>query len=201
MSDKWKYVSVWTCIKNIFWAAIALAIVGIVPITFSSAGMTFTYTRLPFIGDGTVTELFAAEKEFISHYVTLSPDKLATISNILLYLFYSFFAILIADIVFSFILALFRLNVMRKIFEIFSTICGVILIVNMLTCLLFIFFNVMSAISGSVDLMEMIYTSGVSTMLVMFIVSLFFIFRQFKCFKIAFPKNLRKTYKVLEKTA
>ena len=201
MSDKWKYVSVWTCIKNIIWAAIALAIVGIVPITFSSSEMTFTYTRLPFIGDGTVTELFTAETEYLSNYITLAPDKLAMVNNILLYLFYGFFAILIADIVFSFVLAIFRINVMRKIFEILGLLFGIVLIVNMLACLLFVFFNVMAAVSGSVDLMTMIYTSGVSTMLAMFIVSLIFIFRQFKCFKIAFPKNLRKTYKVLEKTA
>ena len=200
MSDKWKYVSVWTCITNIIWAAIALGIVAIVPITFSSSEMTFTFTRLPFVGDGTVTELFAAETEYISNYVTLSPDKLALVNNILLYLFYGFFAILIADILFSFILAIFRINVMRKIFEILGALFGIALILNMLACLLFIFFNVMAAISGG-DIMEMIYTSGISTMLVMFIVSLIFIFRQFKCFKIAFPKNLRKTYKVLEKTA
>lgn len=184
MSDKWKYVSVGNCIKTIIVALIMLCIV-FVPISFATdAGTVFTYAKLPVVGDGTVSALFETEASYVSLILTnLNESQINLIQTVSTYAFYAYFIILAADVVFAFILAIFRSRVMRKIFEIISILFGIAMIVISLSSLAFVVLNILAVLKGSADFNTIVYTGGVTTMLAMFVLALILVFKQFKFFR------------------
>lgn len=184
MSDNWKYVSVGKCFKTIITALIMACIV-FVPISFATeAGTIFTYTRLPYVGDGTITAIFENEANLVPMILpNLNESQLEFIKTILTYAFYAYFIILAADVLFSLILILFRNKVLRKMFEVLSVLFGVLMIIIALSALAFVFLNVYSVIKNGVNFNNMVFTSGISTMLAMAVLSMILIFKQFSFFK------------------
>lgn len=188
MSDKWKYVSVGKCIKTIITALIMACIV-FVPISFlTEAGTIFTYAKLPYVGDGTVTELFEKESNYLSLILpSLNESQFGLVTTVLQYAFYAYFIILAADILFSFVLLIFRSKIMRKMFEIFSALFGILMIVIALSSLAFVGLNVLAVLKGEATFNDIVFTGGVPLMFVMFILSIILIFKQFKFFKRPYP--------------
>ena len=188
MSDKWKYVSVGKCFKTIL-TALIMACVVFVPISFlTEAGTVFTYTKLPYVGDGSITVLFENEARYLSLVLPgLNESQFGLVTTVLQYAFYTYFIILAVDIFFSLVLILFRSKVLRKLFELFSALFGLLMIVIALSLLAYVGLNALAVLKGETGLNDIVFTGGVPLMLAMFILSIILIFKQFTFFKRPYP--------------
>ena len=184
MSDKWKHVCIGDCIKIIIFAVVMIGIIAFVPFMFATEeGFFFTFQKLPLIGDGSVKNAFATEIGYVANILpSLNENQLNMFQTIFSYAFYGYFVILLADLLFSLVLMIFRIRVMRIIFCVFAKIFAVLMIVISLCSLIFVAVNFYAGIKGEIEFNYMIFTSGVTTMLAMFILSIIVCVKQFKFF-------------------
>lgn len=183
MNDKWKHVVVGDCFKILIFALVMLCIV-FVPFSFATEdGLVFTFKKLPIVGDGSVKNVFQTEMGYIANVLpSLNEGQLDLFQTIFTYAFYAYFVILVLDFLFAFVLMIFRVRVMRIIFCVFSKIFAILMIIIALCSLIFIGVNVYAAIKGLIEFNYMVYTSGITTMIVMLILSIIICVKQFSFF-------------------
>ncbi|MDY6366984.1 MAG: hypothetical protein SPL13_00475 [Clostridia bacterium] len=184
MSDRWKHVSVGDCVKILIFSLVILALALFVPYVYGGGEpFAFTFQKLPLIGDGSAKDAFATEVGYISNILpSLNESQLNLFQTIFTVAFYGFFVILLADILFSFILMIFRSRVLRIIFSALGKIFAVLLIVIALCSILFVAVNVYASIKGEIEFNYMVFTSGATPMLAIFILSIITCVKQFKFF-------------------
>lgn len=183
MSDKWKHVAVGDCVKIFIFALVMLCIV-FVPFSFATEeGFYFTFNKLPIIGDGSIKNAFANETAYLANIIpSFNEGQLNIFKTIFTFVFYSYFVILLLDILFALFLMIFRLRVMRIIFCVLSKIFAVIMIVNTVCSLIFIGIHIYAAIAGLIEFNYMVFTSGITTMIVMLVLSIIISVKQFSFF-------------------
>ena len=184
MSKWWRYVNVKSCVATIIVSLIA-ACIAFVPFAFSP--LALTYTKLPFIGDGTI---FASSAKAATDLLTLLPiggnEFVANLlNNAYAYFYYAYFGILAANIVFALVLSILRFNALRIIFRILSIFFGIAMILLTVLAAGYVFIYVYAAIKeGGVvsDILNRLTNDGILFHFVMFIFGLIFIGRQFSWF-------------------
>lgn len=127
MSDKWRFVSVGQCVSTIIFCIIALCVFFVPFSVGSTEGTILAFSKMPLIGNGEY--LIHAEQSlqglarFVKDETVLSCLKFCFDYN-----FYAYTGILLVTILFSLILAICRVNVVRVIFRIFSIFFAIIMI-------------------------------------------------------------------------
>jgi hypothetical protein len=177
-----KNVNVAQCIKTIIISIIALCVV-FVPITFGNAGLNFTFSGLPLIGNGLLTKAQLGAANGFNLLTGLDVNLVATILNITAI---AYFVILILNILFAFILIISRSEICRLIFKIYTIIAGVLMIVVLFASIVHIvgFAGlIIQAVIPLEEIMTAIETSAILTALAMSILSGITIGSQFKWFE------------------
>ena len=157
-----KKASAKKCFLTMLFALISLVLV-MVPLTFGSVGLTFTYEYLPFIGNGELMTASALSVNFASSFVPLAILEYLTYA--LSYFVVAFFGILIANFVFALILMIFRANFLRVILRIFSIIFGIAIILIFILSLFSIVSIVVELIKSGIEISSLIDALGATGIL------------------------------------
>ena len=184
LNDSWKYVSVGKCVAAIVFAVICACVV-FVPFTFAN-GITFTYSKMPVLGDGGLLDLAEISAET---YGLIIPDLSVSVINIIAtvikYSVYAYFIVVLADVILAVTLLVFRLNGVRILFNVLSIISGFVTIICAVAFLAVMVAYVILIAKGT-DAIWVLKESGVISFAGLFVLSICLTVRQFK--------NLRKPY-------
>lgn len=183
--QSWKFVSVWNCIKIIFFALLATAIV-FIPVTINGVSIS-TYKILPIIGDGSFFSTFITEN-LAQSIGALIPgfSDFALISTIYTIFTYTFFAGIILDVIFALLLIITRSNAIRILIRLISVILGFAMLIIGLLYLLYVIAIIYGAILNGT--FNQIINTGILFALGVNVVALILCKKQFKWFKKPFPR-------------
>ena len=194
MNKNWFYVSIASCIGSLIWAVVIFAITLFVPFSVGANGLIFTYQVLPVIGNGNIFNYFAVISNGVGN---LLGEGLIEITNsILTASLYIFYGTLIADILFSIVLMIFRNRYLRIVLRTISIILAIAIVLTFITWLYYMV-GVAGLIFGGADINLSITNSGLVFAFGFALLNGIFIERQFKFF--AKPYKLtKKQYKDLQ---
>ena len=182
MKQKWKIVSVKECIGIIFLSLIFLISVSVIPCTVNNEQSVFIL-GLPLLTDkGVAISIYEGITAF-AVLLILNPEISKLVYNIIVYAPTVYTVILIADILFSLLLAILRAKPLRIIFRIFSMVFGVAFIYVFLSSLLSMIGIIIAAASGEGALTASFVLSGFISIALITIFSFFMILKQFKWFR------------------
>ncbi len=194
MNKNWFYVSITSCIGSLIWAVVIFAITLFVPFSVGGDGLIFTYQVLPVIGNGTIFNYFTIISNGVGN---LLGEGLIEITNtILTVALYVFYGTLIADVLFSIVLMIFRNRYLRIVLRTISIILAIAIVLSFITWLYYMV-GVAGLIFGGADINLSITNSGLVFAFGFALLNGIFIERQFKFF--AKPYKLtKKQYKDLK---
>ncbi len=186
MIQKWKYVSVSDCVKIIIFSVIML-LIAFIPFSFSSdtTSQVLSLKILPIIGSE--QEILESSREIIINGISATISTIPSSTLDLLNTFFSlsfdlFFGIVLFDLVASIILAITRVNVLRKILRVISIICGFAMIFINICCILYVLGIVCTVIQNFEELNTVVLSNGTLFFIVMQVFSLILAVKQFKWF-------------------
>ena len=176
------------CVYIMITALIACVLVLLVPYTFGSAGITTGFAHLPLIGTGNLTNTASGILIGFGYLFSLESQGVEIIKLVLDADFTIFIGIMIFDFVAGGLLLAFRHYVLRKIFKTISIICGFLLMLVILIGL-FHFAGIIIAFITSAysieNILSVIDTCGMLSIIAMQIASALLIKWQFKWFRTA----------------
>ena len=184
MCDKWKHVSVGACIWTIIFTIFCLCTV-LVPFAVGPETETIlTIKTLPLIGDGSFQEYVTPSLEGLKEILTLSDGGANFIGFFFSYNILFFYLIVIIDLIFAILLAIFRIKLMRKIFRGFSIAFGFIALMIAISFLAYIVGLVSFHFDNDIfsNFIHFFLTSGLLPSLVICILSFILAGKQFKWF-------------------
>lgn len=182
MENSSRRVWIGQCIRTIIFSLVVLC-TAFIPFSFNG-GTVLTYTKLPVIGDSTILAYSAKAAQGLQTLIGIPAEFMKYINYAYEYYLYGFYGILLADILFSLILILTRLNALRILFKFFSVIFGIAMLVLMIVNLGYtvgiLYLYVINA--GFDQILTVILGEGIIYALALTLFSGIFIKRQFVWF-------------------
>ncbi len=183
MSEKiYKNVNFKQCINTIIWSIIGL-VVFLIPMTFGSAGLRCAYEGAPFIGDGTLASIQAANAVGLVSVFHLDAQMVETVANLLNLATTIYIGILAMNVLFCLLLFITRSQILRLIFKIISILAGFFMIINLFCNLAHIIGFAGLFIMGNApmdNIMLALESSGILFALGMMVLSGRLAYKQFK---------------------
>ena len=177
------HVSISQCIYILISSIIILGLMIAVPAMFTNQ-VVFTFAKLPLIGDGTIAKDIGFAVSGLCSIIGLGENIVSVIQIVMTCLFYAFYVILVLDVLFSIFLMIFKHPVLRKTFRIISIVFASIMIIIAIGALAMVAGIVCNILIGQIefDIWLTISNYGFCTFLLLFILSMILIFKQFTWF-------------------
>lgn len=195
-----KNITVGQCVKMIVLCVILIAVSLFIPFSFMKDGafeLSFTFSKLPLIGNGEFVLTALQSLDGFGRFITM-PE---TVTNILTYpmsyFIYVFYSILLIDLIFAIFLLIFKNNILRRIFRIFSIIFGILMIVIALCSVITIlgFIGQMLSVNFDMEVITKILTeNGLITFIALLSISCTMIKKQFTWFPAPYKNKLVIAY-------
>jgi hypothetical protein len=188
MKERWRNVSTRDCLGTIIFSVIALLIVVVVPFSFSDS-ITLTYKTMPFVGDGTFITFGTEALEGVFSLIPNASEYASLAEPLFTYATYAFFLILGADVIFALLLIITRFKFLRIIFRIISIILSLATLILGFVFLAYVVGSFIPLIMGgnvqdiANDIILIVKTQGITTALVISILSFILVRKQLKWFR------------------
>lgn len=181
MCDKWKHVSVSACIWTIAFAVFCLATLCV---PFSSGYETKTVLTYTALRNGSFQSYVAPAVDGLVGIFNLSDGFARFIAFFFRNGAFFFYSIVITDLLFAIVLAIFRLRLMRKIFKGFSIAFGFFMILIALLFLAYIIGLISFHFHNDIfsNFIHFFLTSGLLPSLILCLLSFILAAKQFKWF-------------------